>query len=294
MSFRYTLEESLAGFRRNRAATLITIFTVSISLLLLGVFAIITLNFSEIVEEIRTRVEVEAFLREELSEAQHRETGKRLRSIRGVEEVTYISKDEAARIFQREFGEKHDDLLEDNPLPASYRLKIHQGYDNPDSIAVIARKAESTPGVESVVYRKQFLNLIETRARTFRYATLFIGIVLGLSAIILVANTIRLTIEAKRGIIRTMKLVGATAMFIRLPFLIEGILHGIIGGILAAILLGVSIGFFIEPLSEDLLLSFEIKTAYYLVLIAVGGLLGFIGSMVSIGRFLRETLSAQT
>ncbi len=294
MSFRYTLEESLAGFRRNRAATLITIFTVSISLLLLGVFTIITMNFSEMVDEIRARVEVEAFLKNGLNADQHRKIGAGLKAVRGVEEVTYVSKEDAARIFKQEFGEDYRDLLDENPLPASYRLRIHQGYDNADSIAAIAKKAEAIRGVDNVVYRKQFLALIDTRARTFSYATLFIGIVLGLSAVILVANTIRLTIEAKRGIIRTMKLVGATSMFIRMPFVLEGVFHGAVGGVLASILLGISFGFFIEPISEDLLLSFNIDFAFYFFLVLIGGLLGLIGSLVSISRFLRETLVARS
>ncbi|MBI5646710.1 MAG: ABC transporter permease [Ignavibacteriae bacterium] len=293
MSVRYTFQESLAGFRRNRAATIITIFTVSISLLLLGVFAIITLNFSAIVDQIRNRVEVEAFLREGLSADQHRELGVRMRSLRGVEEVTYISKEEAAKIFQKEFGETYADFLDDNPLPSSFRLKMYAGYDNPDSVAAIAERVKRMRGVEDVVYRKQFLSLIDTRARAFSYATLFIGIVLGLSAVILVANTIRLTIEAKRGIIRTMKLVGATSMFIRMPFVIEGVLHGLIGGVLASILLGLVFAFFISPISEDLLVNIAVDAVFYFYLIVLGAILGLVGSVVSIGRFLREALVIQ-
>ena len=293
MSLRYTFQESLAGFRRNRAATIITIFTVSISLLLLGVFAIITLNFSAIVETIRSRVEVEVFLRNGLTADQHRELGVRLRAVRGVEEATYISKEEAAKIFQKEFGENYMDFLDDNPLPASYRLRMYEGYDNPDSVAVIAARVESMRGVDNATYRKTFLSLIDTRAKAFSIATLFIGIVLGLSAVILVANTIRLTISAKRELIRTMKLVGATTMFIRMPFILEGMLHGLIGGVLASILLGMAFGFFISPISEDLLVNVEVSAVFYLYLVLLGAVLGLIGSVVSIGRFLREALVAQ-
>ena len=290
MSFTYTFKESLAGFKRNRAATLITIFTVSIALLLLGVFTIITINFGQVVDQIRGRMDVEVFLKEGLTLDQHRQTGLQLKAIRGVEDATYISKEKAAEIFHKEFGENYGDMLDVNPLPASFQLKIHEGYINADSIAAIQKKALRLKTVDDVVYRKALLALIDRRAQAFSYATLFIGIVLGLSAIILVANTIRLTIYAKREIIRTMKLVGATSMFIRMPFVIEGLLHGLAGGIIASALLGVSYAFFIAPISEDLLLNIPVNFSFYLFLVGLGALLGLIGSVLSIGRFLREAL----
>ena len=290
MSILYTFKESLAGFRRNQAATLITIFTVSIALLLLGVFTIITMNVGRVVEDIRGRVEVEVFLSDAFPVDQHRQIGLQLRAIRGVEDALYISKEEAARVFQKEFGENYGDLLDVNPLPASYKLKIHEAYTNVDSIAAIVKKAERIKAVENVMYRKQFLALIDKRAKAFRYATLFIGIVLGLSAIILVANTIRLTIYAKREIIRTMKLVGATSMFIRMPFVIEGLLHGLVGGIIASVLLGVVYSVFIAPITEELLINIPVSFSFYVFLVGLGCLLGLIGSVLSIGRFLREAL----
>ena len=204
--------------------------------------------------------------------------------------MTYVSKEEAAKLFQRDFGESFDDILEENPLPESYRLSILEGYDNADSVQLIATRVEKLRLVESVHYRKQLLQLIDRRARAFGYASLFIGIILALSAVILVANTIRLTIFAKRHIIRTMKLVGATPMFIRLPFLIEGAVHGVIGGIIASLLLDIVFTFFIQPLSEDLLVNIGVSWRFYLGLVLSGGVLGLVGSVISIGRFLKEAL----
>ena len=293
MSVSYTLKESVAGFKRNRSSTLISIFTVSISLLLLGIFTLITVNLSSVVSDIRSRVEVEVFLSEDLSAQQQKQTGNSLQRIQGVDAVKYTSKADAARNFQKEVGENPFDILDFNPLPASYRLTIATGYNNVDSIAVIEARARKIKGVDDVVYRKQFLTLIDKRSRAFRYSTLVIGIILSLSAVILVANTIRLTIYAKREIIRTMKLVGATPMFIRLPFFLEGLLHGLIGGIIASILIEFVFTMFIRPLSEDLLIGFDAGFGFYLFLIILGCTLGMIGSAVSIGRFLRETIIAQ-
>lgn len=293
MSVSYTLKESFAGFGRNRAASLITVFTVSISLLLLGVFAIITMNFAGFVEQIRSRVDLEVFLDTDINERQQEEMTDILTSIPGVKEVVFVSKEDAAKIFERDFGESFDDILEDNPLPQSFRLSIREGYTRSDSVAVIAERVEKLQLVESVHYRKQLLELIDRRARAFTVATMFIGIMLALSAVILVANTIRLTIYAKRHIIRTMKLVGATPMFIRAPFLIEGLFHGMVGGIIASLLIEIVFTFFIQPLSEDLLVSIDVSWSFYMMLVLGGCLLGLIGSVISIGRFLKEALVQQ-
>jgi len=290
MSVSYTLKESFAGFSRNRAASLITVFTVSISLLLLGVFAIITMNFAGFVEQIRSRVDLEVFLDIDINERQQEEMNDILTSIPGVKEVVFVSKEDAAKIFERDFGESFEDILEDNPLPQSFRLSIREGYTTSDSVAVIAGRVEKLQLVESVHYRKQLLELIDRRARAFTVATLFIGIMLALSAVILVANTIRLTIYAKRHIIRTMKLVGATPMFIRAPFLIEGVFHGMIGGILASLLIEIVFTFFIQPLSEDLLVTIHVSWSFYALLVLGGCVLGLLGSLISIGRFLKEAL----
>jgi cell division transport system permease protein len=290
MSVSYTLKESFAGFKRNRSASLITVFTVSISLLLLGVFVIITINFSTFVEQIRSRVDLEVFLEAEMNDRQQEEMAQILGNIPGVEEVTFVSKEDAAKIFKRDFGESFEDILDDNPLPQSYRLSIQEGYSNSDSVQIIAARVERLRLVESVHYRKQLLQLIDRRARAFSYASLFIGMILALSAVILVANTIRLTIYAKRHIIRTMKLVGATSMLIRLPFLIEGAFHGLIGGLIASLLIDIVFTFFIQPLSEDLLVNIGVSFNFYFALIIAGGVLGLIGSVISIGRFLKEAL----
>ena len=277
MSVTYTLKESFAGFKRNRSASLITVFTVSISLLLLGVFAIITMNFATFVEQIRSRVDLEVFLASDINERQQEEMTDILSHIPGVDEVSFISKEEAAEIFQRDFGESFDDILDNNPLPQSFRLSMHEGYNNSDSVQLIADKIERMQLVESVHYRKQLLQLIDRRARAFSYAT----------------NTIRLTIYAKRHIIRTMKLVGATSMFIRLPFLIEGMAHGLVGGIIASVLIDIVFTFFIQPLSRDLLVNIGVDFSFYLFLIIGGCVLGLLGSLLSIGRFLKEALVQQ-
>ncbi len=290
MNFSYIFTESLNGLKRNRSATMITVFAVGTALLLLGFFMLITLNFSLLAGSLRSRVEIEVFLKEEESAGRHEAIGTAIKRLRGVSDAGYISKEEAARIFQKEIGEDFSGILEANPLPASYRLSLAEGWNNPDSVQVIVTAAKKIDGVESVIYRKEFLTIVDRRAKAFNLASIFIGLVLALSAVTLVANTIRLAIHARRETIRTMKLVGAGSWFIRMPFLLEGSVQGMIGGILAAALIFVTFTFFLLPISEDLMITIDISAGFYFMLIGIGALLGLIGSMVSIGRFLKEAL----
>ena len=238
----------------------------------------------------RTRVEVEVFLKDIPEHVARDNVADQLKRIKGVEELTYISKEEALKIFKKDSGTDPLDILDANPLPASFRIKIYTGYNNSDSIKIISEKIRSLKDVESVVYRKQLLEVIENRAYAFQVASLIIGIILALASIVLVANTIQLTVYAKRDLIRTMKLVGATPTFIRMPFLIEGIVHGFVGGFIAAMILIIVIELLLKPIAADVLLSINVRFMQYLSLILFGSLLGLLGSALAIRRFLREAI----
>ncbi|MDH4069291.1 MAG: ABC transporter permease, partial [Ignavibacteria bacterium] len=237
MSLSYTITESVSGFSRTRLSTIITIVTISISLLFLGMFTIASIHTSRFIELLRSKVELEAFLEEGLSGRETAALRRIVSEMDGVETVQIVSKEDAAVIFEKEFGENIQDILEYNPLPASLRISLAEGHKTSARAREIAAALESMKGIDGVRYRKELLELIDTRAASINNLTLGLGIIISLSAIFLVSNTIRLTIFAKRHVIRTMELVGATRGFIRLPFLLEGIIQGILGGVVASGLL---------------------------------------------------------
>lgn len=140
--------------------------------------------------------------------------------------------------------------------------------------------------IESVAYRKALIELIDRRTRTINSVVLGLGIFLSLSAIVLVSNTIRLAIHAKRKLIRTMALVGATSSFIRMPFLLEGTLQGIIGGVLASGILYAFLEYAIPLVSADLQEYIHMEPVFYLLVVGIGMGLGFVGSVVSVLRFI--------
>lgn len=283
----YTLREGLSGFKRAKLSTTISIMTISISLILLGTFAIIFANIQGVTDTLKREVQIEVFLIEAITETQRNRMRDRIGAQAGVDNVTYISKDDAAEVFKQEFGEDIFSVLDFNPLPASLRISLHAGYVHTDSIAAIAAFIEGLEGTDSVQYKQSLLEMLTTRIQTVIAISVGIGILLAISAIFLVSNTIRLTIYAKRKLIETMKLVGATKGFIRRPFLVEGFVQGVCGGIVAILFIYIILLLIRKNVSAHLFALGEYEIYFYAVVLITGSLLGLLGSAVSIRRFLR-------
>lgn len=289
MSLRYTLRESVSGFTRTKLATAVSIITIAISLLLLGVFAILTIHTSRFIEALRSKVELEAFLQEPLSRQEIADLQARVRAVEGVDSIVYISKEEAARIFKEEFGEDIHRVLEFNPLPPSFKIGLRDGYKTAVRTQQVRNRLIALKGIDNVIYRKELLELIDRQTASANNLALGLGLLVSLSAVFLVSNTIRLAIYAKRKLIRTMELVGATSTFIRLPFLVEGILQGIAGGLVAAGVLYVLLEYASRFVAAEFPATIRMDPFFYLFVVAAGAALGLLGSVISIVRFMRST-----
>jgi cell division transport system permease protein len=292
MQLRYVLKEGFSGFKRAKLSMFAAVFTICVSLLLLSFFAILFLNANSVVNSLREKVEMEAFLNDQLSNDKITEVKGLVEMLDGIREVHYVSKEEAAKIFQQEFGEDIFKILNFNPLPASLKIFLKEGYKTAKHAENIVRQVKSLKGVEDVIYRKQLLEMLDERAMLFLWITLGIGIFITLSSVILVANTIRLAIYAKRKIIQTMKLIGATRGFIRLPFLLEGFLQGLLGGLIAAGIVFVLFNYLEQWLTVSLSQFVYVQPYYYSIIVAVGCALGLFGSMISVRRFITEGVSS--
>jgi cell division transport system permease protein len=293
MQLRYVVKEGFSGFKRAKLSMFAAIFTICVSLLLLSFFAILFLNANKVVTSLREKVEMEAFLNEQLSNDKLTEVKGMVEMLEGVREVHYVSKEEAAKIFQEEFGEDIYKVLNFNPLPASLKIFLKEGYKTAKEASVISQQVKSIKGVDEVIYRKQLLEMLDQRAMLFLWITLGVGVFITISSIILVANTIRLAIYSKRKIIQTMKLIGATRGFIRTPFLLEGFLQGLLGGGVAA---GIIFAFFtyLEPwLTVSLSEFVRVQPHYYGIIVGIGCALGLLGSMISVRRFISEDIASQ-
>ncbi|HTR82584.1 MAG TPA: permease-like cell division protein FtsX [Bacteroidota bacterium] len=290
MNIFYILKEGISGFKRARLSMIISIFTIMISLIILGLFTIVFRNANQIVESFRNRVEMEAFLEEPVTEETSPIIEKKILSIPGIKEVKYISKDQAAQIFKQQYGEDIHNILDFNPLPPSFKIYLDQGYKNSDSAKIVYAQLKLVPGVDDVIYRKTLLELLDRRAQIFAMASLAAGVALLITAIFLVSNTIRLAIYAKRKIITTMKLVGATRMFIRLPFVVEGIIQGVVGGTFSSGFIYFAIDYTSKLFGGDLASILYVEPTFYAVVLAAGTLLGFVGSVISVRKFISESV----
>lgn len=301
MNVSYTIREAFSGFRRTKLASLGSILTICVALLLLGLYSIISLNASRLVQLIRDKVEIEVFCEEPLNRPRMADLQQQLLAVKGVERVQFVSKEEAAKIFKQEFGEDISSVLDFNPLPPSFKVFLKDESKHSAKVNEIVKQIKTLKGIDDVIYRKDLLELLDRRAAIANAVGLTLGIVIGVSAIFLVSNTIRLTIYAKRKMIQTMKLVGATRWFIRAPFLLEGILQGLIGGMLAAALIYFLLEFlsrWISPeLAESMSFGFagdgeliHIGTVAYGFMVLCGMMLGLFGSFISIRRFIGESV----
>ena len=267
------------------------IITICVSLLLLSCFTILLINANSVVESIREKVEMEAFLRDDLTPDATLAARNRIASLPGVRDIRYVTKEEAASIFKEQFGEDIYKVLNFNPLPPSIKISLKKDYRTLKAATAVYDSVKSVGGVDDVIYRKDLLEMLDKRAVGILWLMLGIGIFVTISSVFLVANTIRLAIYAKRTIIRTMKLIGATRGFIRTPFFIEGLIQGFIGGCASAGVVYVIFEYLGHWVSIQLSDFVHVVPYYYAIIVGVGCFLGVLGSLISIRRFIGESVA---
>ena len=287
----YFTGQAFSSMRRNSWMTVASIGTVAVTMIVLGIFLLLGGNIQSFAGNIESQVEISLYLQDEISSQQIDELAQKLVSMEEVETVKYVSKEEALEELREMYGESGDFLagLEmDNPLRNGFRLRTYR----PEQVLEIVPALRILDGVAEVQYGQGFVEQLFTVTNILRVVAL--GLMLGLAAAatFIIANTIRITVFARRREISIMKYVGATDWFIRWPFLIEGMTLGLIGSLIAAGLiawayqaavvnLAVSVPFF--PLVKPW--PFLLGVTGWLLLI--GTAIGVIGSTVSLRRFLR-------
>ena len=290
MSLRYVIKEGLAGFKRARLSSFTAIFSLFVAVLLLGVLARVSYNAYEVAQSLKQSIDVEVFLNDLDSRATD-QLEEEFESQEFVEKVTYISQDSAATIFKNEFGTGAGAMAELDFLPASFRLKVVPNTEI-SRIDSLITEIKAYDEVDEVRFNQQLLQMMEKRFRTVATAGGGLGVLILLAALVLVFNTIRLTIYAKRDLIKAMKLVGATNGFIRRPFVVEGILQGLVAGILAVMVMYVGFHYILpEYVPQFGVLAWPFGRWYYLsgAMIFLSIFMGFWGSQWAARRFIRKT-----
>lgn len=286
-------KEGIRNIGRNGWMTFASVSAVTITLLILGVFLLLALNINHMIEIIENQVEITVELSPDITEGLIEKIEDEIRNLDGVKSVQYISKEEGLKQLKERLGEDAyllEGLEEENPLNDIFIVQVLQ----PQTIGTVAEKIEVIDSITTVEYGKATVEKLFAITTWIRNIGLAFIIGLAFTAMFLIANTIKITIYARRNEIEIMKLVGATNWFIKWPFFVEGLLLGIIGSITPIVVLLFSYKTILSKLNSNLSFSFlEFLPLYPLayqisiLLIGIGAFIGIWGSLVSVRRFLK-------
>lgn len=286
MSFNlpYIVREGFMGLRRARVAAFVTVTTVAITLTLLNLFLILTLNVRRVVRGFQSQIYFEVFV-DSTAPADSIEALRRdILAVPGVEKAVYFSTEKALERFRVEFGEDPVVLLGENPLPASFQVWLTPAYRSPDRAESILEKIRRLQSVDEVSYHGKFFRLIEEYGRTVLWVDFGLMLIVVLATLSLVNNTMRLTLLAQRKSIQVMRLVGATRTFIRMPYLFQGVFQGAMGGALSAL-----ISFcLIQAVKWKFNLRLQGIPFFFWGPVAAGAFLGFFGSLLGLHRHMQD------
>jgi len=289
----YYFKNAFINIMNNRLIHVISMGTITVSMLLLGSFMLLSINLENWIKEWGGNLSMSVYLKDGIDEKMKGDIEKQLLNIKGAKIKAFISKDQAMMQLKESLGSQAGLLsgLKNNPLPSSFELIFEDTDDyriDPDKITASLEKME---GVDEVQYSEQWVERFRGVIFVFRVASLIIGGLLCIAVLFIITNTIKLTIYSRRDEIEIYKLVGATDWFVKIPFLIEGAIQGIISGLIAFLVLLSAYLFFstktIQILDLPVIDIVFLTNKYAISLILLSLFLGLMGGFIAIGRFFK-------
>jgi cell division transport system permease protein len=282
MNLGYAIVEAVRSMRRVPLMTTVAVGTIALSLMVFGLFLVVTYNVREALREVQSRVDVEAYLEEGIEGEALARLRAETATVPGVESVRYISKDQARERFAAQYGDSLLALLSENPLPASLLVTLVEDQRTGSGAEEVANRISSLEGIDEVIWGGGWADRLDRLILALTALSILIGLVVSLASVFVISNTVKLTVWARRDAIEIMKLVGATDGFVKLPFFIEGTIQGLAGAGLALLILYGLYGYVLPGLAGIVFLPDGVSGA----MLAMGAVLGGIGSQVSIKQFL--------
>ena len=278
-----SVREALTASRRAPLLSVLGIVTIAFSLFAFGLFGLVAINIRKALEQVEERVEVRAFVGDSTEIESVAAAMKDIGEFPEVARVEYVSKEQALDRARKEMGE-FADVFEAGVLPASIEVYLKSGMRDPTTVKSVADRIRTYHFVDDVRYGEEWVAKLYRLRNIATISGLALGIAFAAVAIIIIGATIRMTVLARAKEISIMRLVGATDMFIRLPFLIDGLVKGVLGGLLALLFVWIA---------NRVVNEYFIQTIFFdremIFLGVVGGaLMGVLGSLVSVGRHLRR------
>jgi len=291
---KFFIREGFRSLKRNSTMSAAAITSVIAALLVIGIFFIIVINIDYAATKLESQIEMMVYLEDGLSENIIDTMETEIRAINGVKSVEFISKATALSNLEKNWGE-NSYLLEgldgDNPLPDAFLITLA----DPSDASSVALSVSSISNIEKVVYGKEELAKLLNATYVMRMSSVVIILILLFISIFIIANTIKLTLYARRREIGIMKYVGATDWFVRMPFIIEGIVVGMIGAVVSTVILGVGY-YYCSGLVKNQMIGFmsislipfnQIIVSMVILLIIVGVVIGAVGSLISVRKFIK-------
>ena len=278
-----SVREALTASRRAPLLSILGVVTIAFSLFAFGLFGLVAINIRTALDQVEERVEVRAFLDDSTEIESVAAAMKDIGEFPEVVRVEYVSQEQALARARKEMGE-FADVFEAGVLPASIEVYLRSGMRDPITVKSVADRIRTYHFVDDVRYGEEWVAKLYRLRNIATVAGVALGIAFAAVAIIIIGATIRMTVLARAKEISIMRLVGATDMFIRLPFLIDGLVKGVLGGLLAL---------FFVWVANRVVNEYFIQTIFFdremIFLGVVGGaFMGVLGSLVSVGRHLRR------
>jgi cell division transport system permease protein len=274
--------------RRVRRSYLISTVSIAMVLFLLGSVAFLILNALDATNRLKESVTIYVMLADGLSEEQTAELRKKIEAEEAVWQVTYVSKEAAAEQFIAETGEDFTGFIDFNPLPDSFEVGLGARSSDKEVVRAFDKTVSAMEGVSEVVYQKGVVEQIGSNINKFNLILLLFGGALLVISLILLNNTVRMTIMARRRIINTMQLVGATKGFIMRPFVGSAVLHGVYAGLIATAMFAAMIVGLAEGLPEVAMLRGNVLLASIAGGMIVGGVvISLLFTIFAVNKFVR-------
>ena len=272
------------------------IFSVTLSLLLLGLFSFFLLSSFNVKNYLESNTEINIYLNKKISPSQIEQIKRTLYtkeySLTNTEStLNYVSSEEAAKNFESEIGEDFVDFLGNNPLRDLIILKINSDYFDLERLNIIESDILKIPGVYQVEYSKELIDNINKNVANISFVFIGLFLILLIISVILINNTLRIALFSQRFLIRSMQLVGATANYILRPFILRGMMYGLIAGIISSGMLYVIIEIADRRISNlELVISLEQLGVIFISLILTGIIIVILSTYSAVSKYLNSTL----
>ena len=293
----YFIGEGFSNVFKNKKSTGASLMIMCATMIIFGIFLILGENINHFVDEVESEQGISVFVKNEATQEQIDELGEKIRAIDGVNTVDFVSKDEALEQMKERFGERQDLLEgyegENNIFTASYVVTL---TDLTKSKSVQDQISTYTDVVKKINSKDEVTSTLINLANGIKIVTGVILVLLVIISIFIIANTIKLTVHARRKEISIMKYVGATNNFIRWPFIVEGMIIGILASIISIVIVGFAYNFvaeklvnaeFMQLINMSLISFSDMFSSIIFVYVLLGIGIGVLGSVISMRKYLK-------